>query len=77
MAFDDLGPAYLQPNNCPDERLPSKSMQEDSRTQSFSGLKAFNMYSFQVCASNSMIGDYSDALVTTTLPDSKYYLNII
>lgn len=72
MAFDDLGPAYSIPIRCPDDRIPTKSIQEDLRTQNFQGLKPFNKYAFQVCASNSMIGEYSDVLVTITLPDSKY-----
>lgn len=72
MVFDDLGPSYFQPNHCADERLPSKSLQENSVNQNFAPLRPYSSYAFQVCASNSMIGEYSDVLITTTLPDSMY-----
>ncbi|KAL5288781.1 hypothetical protein ACFFRR_009161 [Megaselia abdita] len=69
MVFKDLGPAYFRPEGCPDTSEPDRNIQQDARSRSFTSLKPFNKYSFQVCASNSMIGEYSDVLITSTAPD--------
>lgn len=73
MVFEDLGPAYFQPNKCSDVRKPYSPIQQDARTRTFTDLRPFNKYSFQVCASNAMTGEYSDVLITTTLPDGMYF----
>lgn len=74
MIFEDLGPAYFQPNRCTDQKVSPKNLEQVATVKSFDKLQPFNKYSFQVCASHTFIGEYSDALITVTEPDRKYIL---